>query len=83
MLASQNQRKQPGKAYILITQFKLGTLNLCLGLFNKKELVKNTSNKENVDKLCLEDTKIEININHNLPSFPSFIYEFETNSMLC
>ena len=60
---------------------KIGTLNLCLGLPNKKELVKNVIFQEEIDILCLQETEIEINIDHNLLSFPGFNYESETNTV--
>jgi endonuclease/exonuclease/phosphatase family metal-dependent hydrolase len=57
---------------------RIATLNL--GLTNKKELVKNLIIQENIDVLCLQETEIEINVDHTLLSFPQFNYESEINS---
>ena len=58
---------------------KIGTLNLCLGLPNKKISVKNIIIDEHIDVLCLQETELEKNLNHNLMSFPGYIYESEMN----
>jgi exonuclease III len=60
---------------------KIRTLNLCLGLSNKKDLVKNLLLKENIDILCLQETEIEKNVDHNLMSFPGYQYESDTYSI--
>ena len=60
-------------------QLKIGTLNLCLGLPNKKIVIKNIINEEQIDILCLQETELEINLHHNLMSFPGYIYESEMN----
>ena len=60
---------------------KIGTLNLCLGLPNKKEIVKGIINDEKIDVLCLQETEIEINVDRNLMSFPGYLYESESNSI--
>ena len=57
------------------------TLNLCLGLPNKKEIVKHIINDEKIDVLCLQETEIEINVDRNLMSFPGYLYESESNSI--
>ena len=38
---------------------KIGTLNLCLGLKNKKEEVKHLIKTNNIDILCLQETELE------------------------
>jgi hypothetical protein len=62
-------------------QIKIGTLNLCLGLTNKKDLVKKLIIDEKLDLLCLQETEMEINIDHNLMSFGGFFYESESNNI--
>ena len=62
-------------------QIKIGTLNLCLGLPNKKNLIKNIVLEAKIDVLCLQETELELNIDHNLMSFPGFIYESENNTI--
>jgi exonuclease III len=58
---------------------KIGTLNLCLGLANKKELVKNLIYEENIDVLCLQETELANNLDHHLMNFPNYRYESEIN----
>ena len=59
--------------------FKIATLNLCLGLPNKKEHVKQLINEESIDILCLQETELEVNLDHNLLGLPDFNYESEQN----
>ena len=59
---------------------KIGTLNLCLCLKNKKDLVKGIIIENKIDVLCLQETELEINLNHNLMSFPGFNNESEINT---
>ena len=61
-------------------EFKIASLNLCLGLKNKKDLVKRMIIDENIDILCMQETEIEINIDCSLLSFPSYKYESEINT---
>ena len=61
--------------------FKIGTLNLCLGLSNKKDIVKQLINENQFDILCLQETELEFNLNHNLLSLPGFNYESEVNAI--
>ena len=62
-------------------QLKIGSLNLCLGLPNKKILVKNIILEEEIDILCLQETELEQNLDHNLMSFPGYNYESENNTI--
>ena len=39
-------------------EIKIGTLNLCLGLQSKKELVKQTILLEKIDILCMQETEL-------------------------
>ena len=61
--------------------FKIATLNLCLGLPNKKNLVKEMFITEKIDILCLQETEVEINLDHNLLNFPGVNFESETNDV--
>ena len=61
-------------------EFKIATLNLCLGLNNKKDLIKRLVIDEKIDILCMQETEIEINVDCSLLSFPSYIYESENNT---
>lgn len=63
----------------MIMPIKIGSLNLCLGLPNKKNLVKQLIINNDIDVLCLQETEIEYNFDHNLMSFANFNYESESN----
>jgi hypothetical protein len=59
--------------------YNIATLNLCLGLPNKKNLVKEIIINKKIDILCLQETELRINFDHNLLSFPGVNYESEIN----
>ena len=63
-------------------EIKIATLNLCLGLQNKKPLIKQILIQEKIDILCLQETELNKNLDHNLLSFPGFCYESETNDII-
>ena len=63
-------------------EIKIATLNLCLGLQNKKPLIKQILIQEKIDILCLQETELNKNFDHNLLSFPGFCYESETNDII-
>ena len=58
------------------------TLNLCLGLQNKKNLIKETILNEKINILCMQETEINKNLDQNLLSFPGFAIETENNNTL-
>ena len=60
---------------------KISTLNLCLGLPNKKTLVEQIIKQENIDVCALQETEINENFDHTLLSFPGFAFESEINSI--
>jgi exonuclease III len=60
---------------------KISTLNLCLGLPNKKTLVEQIIKQENIDVCALQETEINENFDHTMLSFPGFAFESETNSI--
>jgi hypothetical protein len=76
---TQPYKVTPSATKHQIMQLKFATLNQCLGLTNKKESVKNLILQENIDLLCLQETEIEINVDHALLSFPRFNYKSEIN----
>ena len=59
---------------------EISTLNLCLGLQAKKNLVKGTILSKNIDILCMQESEINVNLDHNLLSFPGYLIETESNS---
>jgi exonuclease III len=60
---------------------KIGSLNLCLGLPNKKDLVKKLILENEIDVLCLQETELDVNLDHDLMSFKNFNYESEINDI--
>ena len=64
-----------------IMVLKISTLNLCLGLPNKKDLVKTMLIKEKIDVLCLQETELPYNLDHSLMSLVDFQYESELNTV--
>ena len=45
---------------------KILTLNLCLGLQAKKNMVKETILSKNIDILCMQESEINVNLDHNV-----------------
>ena len=62
----------------LMMDIKIATLNLCLGLQQKKNLVKQIIIDEQIDVLCMQETEINKNLDHSLLSFPG--YNIETKN---
>ena len=54
--------------------------NFSQGLQLKKNIVKETIIFNKIDILCLQETEINPNLNHNLLSFPGYGVEVECNS---
>ena len=65
--------------WTLTMKIKIGTLNLCLGLSNKKTLVKQLIIENEIDLLCLQETELDVNLDHDLMSFNKYNYESENN----
>ena len=60
---------------------KIATLNLCLGLKNKKEAVKRLVIENKIDILCIQETEIPFDYPCDLLTFKGFNYENENNSV--
>ena len=58
-------------------EVKICSLNLCLGLANKKDLVKQIIIQEKIDIMCVQETELKSNMDHNLLSFPGYNFESE------
>ena len=58
-------------------QLKVATLNLGLGLKNKKDLVKELLMSNEIDILAMQETELESNFDCNLLSIPGFTLETE------
>ena len=60
---------------------KLATLNLCLGLKNKKHLVKSLLEENKIDILCLQEVEIENGFDLKQLEITGYCLEMETNSI--
>ena len=58
-------------------QIKIATLNLCLGLKNKKDLVKDILCENSVDILLMQETEIDNGFDCRLLSIPGYVLEIE------
>ena len=58
---------------------KIGTLNLCLGLRNKKDEIERIITTNKIDILCLQETELESDYPTNILSFRGFNLETEIN----
>ena len=61
-------------------QVKIGTLNLCLGLQNKKDSVISLLVENNVDVCGLQETEIPINFPEYVFNSGGFSLELENNT---
>ena len=57
----------------------IGTLNLCLGLRNKKDEVKRLITANCIDVLCLQETELESDFPTDILSFKGHAIETEIN----
>ena len=60
---------------------KIATLNLCLGLKNKKETLKRLIRENDIDIMCMQETDIEVDFPSELLAFKGFAYENEQNDV--
>ena len=58
----------------------IATLNLCLGLLNKKEEVKRLITEQKLDVLCMQETELPSDYPARLLSFRDYQIEVEVNS---
>ena len=58
----------------------IGTLNLCLGLKNKKDEVKRLIAENKIEILCLQETELESDYPTNILSFRGYCIETERNT---
>ena len=59
----------------------LGTLNLCLGLKFKKDLIKSILTENNMDVLAVQESELEPDTEMNLVSITGYIYKSEKNDV--
>ena len=60
---------------------KIATWNICLGLKNKKEYVKQMIKDHNIDICCIQECEIRKDYPKDLLSFKNFNIEVEQNSV--
>ena len=60
---------------------KIATLNLCLGLKNKKDLVKAALLEQKIDILCMQETEISPDFDEEMIQIPGYILELEVNAI--
>ena len=65
----------------LKTVLKIATLNLCLGLKFKKDLVKNILLDNDIDILSMQETEIDHDYECELLAIPGYSLELETNNV--
>ena len=58
-----------------------GTLNLCLGLKNKKLEVENLMSQNEISILCMQEVEIESNYDPNVLNIKNYNFELEVNSI--
>ena len=61
------------------TMLKIATLNLCLGLKLKKDLVKNILSTNDIDVLSMQETELESDFDCELLNIPGYKFKHETN----
>ena len=60
---------------------KIATLNLCLGLKNKKLDVENLMSENDINILCLQEVKVETNFDSEVLKIENFQFELEANTL--
>ena len=64
-----------------LVDIKIATLNLCLGLKFKKQMVEQILSVNNINILCMQEVEIENGFDTNLLSMKGFELEIENNSI--
>ena len=59
---------------------KLATLNCCLGLKNKKDLIGHLLIENKIELLCLQEVELEQGYPNDQLSLPDYCFEAEVNS---
>ena len=62
-------------------KIKISTINLCLGLKNKKLLVKRLMDDNKIDVLCMQETEVGNDLNIDQLSISGYSLELEKNSI--
>ena len=62
------------------TILRIATLNLCLGLKYKKDLIKDLLYKNSIDILLMQEIELEADFNVELMNIPGYMFESEKNN---
>ena len=65
----------------MTSKLRIATWNLCLGLSNKKNIVKQYMKFNNIDVCCMQEVDLLVNHPTELLSFPGYNLETETNNL--
>ena len=65
----------------MLNETRIGTLNLCLGLRNKKEEVKRLIAENNIDILCMQETEIPKEFPIQMLTFKGYNFENENDNV--
>ena len=60
---------------------KIATWNACLGILNKKYIIKRIIKDNNVDSLEIQETELPINVPETLLTIPNYNIEIENNNL--
>ena len=63
-----------------MSNINIASLNLCLGLSNKKDMLTELLHKNNIDVCVLQETEIPKNFPENVLSCGGFILKLEQNT---
>ena len=63
----------------MTSNLKLATWNLCLGIINKKDIVKKTILENKIDVCCMQEVEMPCGYPSDLMSFPGYVIEVENN----
>ena len=63
----------------MTVKMKIASLNLCLGLRNKKEAVKKLITENDIQIMCLQETEISVDFPADLLTFKGYNFENENN----
>ena len=65
----------------MTSNLKISTWNLCLGIINKKDLVKKEILENKIDICCLQEAVLPYGYPSELMTFPNYVIEVEKNSI--
>ena len=64
----------------MTSNLKICTWNLCLGIINKKDIVKREIIENKIDICCMQEVELPNGYPSQLMTFPNYVIEVEENS---